>query len=146
MKRILSSALIVAALALPLAARAADVPSYAVPAPSGDEQIHGTIRGLSGKYGLTVRDNRGYIDDVTMHQGTIINPTGLPLAPGMRVTVLGHAEGGTFSANEIDTPYQQYGAVYPYGYGYGYYPGAWDVGFGWGGWRGGGFRGGFRGR
>ncbi|HTJ26834.1 MAG TPA: hypothetical protein VMA36_11810 [Candidatus Limnocylindria bacterium] len=146
MKRLLSSALIVAALVLPLAARAADIPSYAQPAPppAGDDRIHGTIRGINGKYGLTVRDSRGYIDNVTMHQGTIINPTGLQLAPGMRVTILGHGDGGTFDANEVDTPYHYEGdVVYPYGYGYPYYP-AWNVGVGWGGW--GGFRGHFGGR
>jgi hypothetical protein len=152
MKRLLSSALIVAALVLPLAARAADIPSYAQPAPppAGGDRISGTIRGVNGKYGLTVRDSRGYIDNVTMHQGTIINPTGLQLQTGMRVTVLGHADGGTFDANEIDTPYHFYGdAEYPYygGYPYPYY-GDWNVGFGFGGWGGGwgGWHGGFRGR
>jgi hypothetical protein len=134
MKRFLSTALVAATLALPLAARA-DTPSYAVPAPAGDERIHGVVRAVNGKYGLTIHDSRGYIDNVTMHQGTIINPTGLALAPGMEVTILGHADGGTFDANEIDTPYNYEAGYYPYPY-YGpyAYP-AYGVGFGWGGWR-----------
>jgi opacity protein-like surface antigen len=141
MKRILSTALAVAALALPLAAQAADAPSYAIP--SGEDSVHGVISSFNGKYGLTVRDNRGYTDNVMMHQGTIINPTGYPLQAGMRVTIVGHADGDTFAANEIDTPVE-YAAV-PLGYGYGYYPATdWSLGFGYGRW--GGFRGGFGGR
>ncbi len=138
MKQILSTALVVAALALPLAAQAADAPSYTMP--SGDDSVHGVISGFNGKYGLTVRDSHGYIDNVTMHQGTIINPTGLALQPGMQVAILGHAEGDTFAANEIDTPVQLQDIV-PGGYGYGYYPATdYSFGFGWG--RSGGFRGG----
>ncbi len=37
-----------------------------------------------------------------MHQGTVINPTGLPLQNGMRVTIYGYNAGSTFAANEID--------------------------------------------
>lgn len=104
------------ALAQPADPSAAARPSYA----RDEESIRGRITAISGKYDLEVRDDRGYIDRVAMHQGTIINPTGLALAPGMSVTILGHNAGRTFAANEIDTPYSNYPYVayapYPYPY------------------------------
>jgi hypothetical protein len=119
------------ALIVPLAASAQDVPSYAQgdpaqyaqqgPPPSyatQDQQIHGRVISFDGGYSLQVRDDRGYVDNVQLHQGTVINPTGLTLASGMVVSINGYANGNAFSANEIDTPYQFYGAV-PY---YGGYP------------------------
>jgi hypothetical protein len=78
-------------------------PSYATP--SGEEQIRGSITAVTGKYTLQVRDDRGFIDNVTLHQGTIINPTGLTLATGMPVTISGKNAGTTFTANQIDAPY-----------------------------------------
>jgi hypothetical protein len=51
MKRLTSSALIVAALVLPVAARA-DTANHA--APSVGQTIHGTINSINGKYSLTV--------------------------------------------------------------------------------------------
>jgi hypothetical protein len=125
---------IAAALALlPVAGLAqnnAPLPTYARPA---GETIKGTIRNFDGKYKLYVRDTRGYIDDVTLHDGTIINPTGIRLQSGFPVTITGHTNGSTFEADVIDTPfkisyaYPYYGypsyGPYPYGYGYGYgYP------------------------
>jgi hypothetical protein len=40
---------------------------------------------------------------VRLHQGTVINPTGITLRPGMRVQIYGfwHRD-GSFEANEID--------------------------------------------
>jgi hypothetical protein len=105
-----------ASVAAPLAAVAQDIPSYAQPAgPSGsdDAQIRGRVTAFDGAYGLTVRDDQGYVDNVQLHEGTIINPTGLTLAPGMVVSILGYNEGPYFSANEIDTPYTFYSGV-PY--------------------------------
>lgn len=124
-------------------ASAQPVPSYA--AGSTDETIQGTISAINGPYNISVRDNRGFIDNVNLHQGTIINPTGLTLEPGFSVTILGHNDGKAFSANEIDTPYQTLSAVpiYPaYGYyGYPYWGPSYHVGLHFG--RGFGF--GFRG-
>lgn len=85
-------------------------PNYA----RADETIGGTISGFDGKYGLLVRDNRGFIDRVQLHDGTIINPTGLRLAVGMSVTIRGRSEGPSFAAYQIDTPYQLYPPAYEY--------------------------------
>ena len=104
----IAAATAVAALAMPLRAVAA------VP---GETQIHGSITAFNGKYDMHIQDNKGNIDDVILHQGTIINPIGLQLRPGMRVAILGNQQGDTFSANEIDTPYryvEQAVPVYPY--------------------------------
>ena len=143
------------ALAAPALAQS-DVPSYSSPG----ETIKGTISSFDGKYGLSVRDERGFLDNVQLRDGTIINPTGLRLASGMSVTILGQNAGNAFVANEIDTPYHvdddyaysvpgYANAVYPgydvgyggfggFGYGYGsygfgYFPGYVGYGFGFGG-------------
>jgi len=134
MNKILTAALAAIFLATPLAALAQDVPTYAgasdqqqvdqqqpppgdqppppggdVPsyaeAPPQDEQIRGRIVSFDGAYSLQVRDERGFVDNVQLHQGTIINPTGLTLAPGMIVSILGYNSGSFFAANEVDTPY-----------------------------------------
>ena len=95
------------------------LPSYANA--NGDETITGTVSAINGQYNISVNDVRGFVDNVSLHQGTIINPTGLTLAPGERVTIMGHPQGGSFVANEIDTPYRNVAVVpvYP-GYVYGY--------------------------
>jgi len=133
----------------------AAAPAYAGPVPSyatHEDVIRGSVAGFDGKYSLSVRDERGYLDNVTLREGTIINPTGLRLAVGMNVTIRGFAQAHTFVANQIDTPYTidppanpDYAAPYAYapypayyggygGYGgyYGYgYPG---FGLGWAPW------------
>jgi hypothetical protein len=132
--RRLSAAAAAVALAVtiaPAAAGAQDaVPSYARPAVvSTDETIHGRIRSVDGAFTLSVDDDRGFIDEVLLHQGTIINPTGLTLSPGMSVTILGYNAGDTFDANEIDTPYSYDGPLpTPMYYG----PGYWCPGFAYG--------------
>jgi len=122
--RFLAAVISIAASATPLAVlaqpangapRGDAAPTYARPAARGEETIHGRISSLDGKYHLNVRDDRGFVDSVDMHPGTIINPTGLPLQPGMAVTIIGYNRGNTFAANEIDTPYQAYRAV-PFAY------------------------------
>lgn len=102
------------ALAAPLAAQAQGDPSYSQQYGQGEENIHGRITSFDGGYNLTVRDERGYIDSVQLHQGTIINPTGLTLAPGMVVSILGYSAGPYLAANEIDTPYTFAGGGLPY--------------------------------
>ncbi|HYZ17118.1 MAG TPA: hypothetical protein VE591_11975 [Candidatus Acidoferrum sp.] len=101
MKRFLGSALIEAALALPLAAPA-DTNTDALRPP--EQRIHGTITSIDGTYGLVVRDERSGAERVTLHKGTVINPTGLTLEPGMPVTIVGHPSDRAFVADEIDAP------------------------------------------
>lgn len=99
---------------IPLSAFAqTNVPSYAQP--DGDVQIRGRVVSFDNGYNLTVRDDKGYVDNVRLHQGTIINPVGLHLEPGMTVSILGYNAGSAFAANEIDTPYVYYGGVPYYG-------------------------------
>jgi hypothetical protein len=126
-KRLLGAAILSAALITPAIASAQDF----APAGGQDQQIQGTVASIDGTWNITVADANGYADNVALHQGTIINPTGLTLEPGMNVTIDGYADGPTFDANEIDTPYQYSGpapvAVY-------YGPGSWYPGYaaGWG--------------
>ena len=101
MKRLVSSALIVAALVLPVAGQA-DAQAYT--APVGAQMLSGVIASIEGKYSLTVRDSRGSFEDVQLHKGTIINPSGLGLQPGTPVTIIGHANGGAYDADTIDAP------------------------------------------
>jgi len=145
---LIRSALAALVSILPLAASAQDVPSYAQPpAPdSADLMIHGRIASFDGAYALTIRDEKGYIDNVQLHQGTIINPTGLTLQPGMIVSILGYNSGSYIDANEVDTPYTFYSGVPWYaGHPWYYYGPTVSFGFffgsgGW--WHGGYFRGG----
>jgi hypothetical protein len=125
-KRLLGAAILSAALITPAIASAQD---YA--AAGQDSQIQGTVASINDTWNITVADANGYADSVALHQGTIINPTGLTLEPGMSVTIDGYADGPNFDAMEIDTPYQYSGpapvAVY-------YGPGSWYPGYaaGWG--------------
>lgn len=108
----------------PVTAGAQGAPSYAHPANS-DDVINGSILSIHGKYEIAVRDDRGFVDTVHLHQGTIINPTGLTLQPGMHVTIFGYNAGAWFEANQIDTPYQYIPRPVPVYYG----PGWWYPGF-----------------
>jgi hypothetical protein len=159
--RTLTALLALATAAVPAGAfaqaAATDTPSYATAAPSyasTDEIIRGRVASFDGAYNLQVRDDRGFIDNVRLRQGTVINPTGIRLTTGMSVTIHGVNQGATFAANVIDTPYQSYGAVYgpvpvtgpyvypvypypvyPYPvYGFPYGP-SFSIGFGFGGYR-----------
>ena len=134
-------------LAAPLAAAAQDVPSYAQTA-SADEQIRGRVLSFDGGYDLAVRDERGFVDNIQLHRGTIINPTGITLEPGMIVSVIGFDDGPVLAANEIDTPYTiDAGIPYYAGHTWDYYGPSIDLAFffgnaGW--WHGNEFAGGFR--
>jgi hypothetical protein len=118
--RLITALLALAAAAVPAGAFAqspAPPPAEAPPAPPPsyarpDDGIHGRIVSFDGAYSLQVRDDRGYVDNVQLRPGTVINPTGIRLAPGMAVTIHGTNGGSAFIANEIDTPYSNYGSVY----------------------------------
>jgi hypothetical protein len=126
-KTILTAAVAAAALITPSIAFAQEAPAF----DNAGQQIQGRIAAINGTWNITVADANGYADSVDLHQGTIINPTGLTLEPGMNVTVDGYSDGSNFDATEIDTPYQYEGpppvAVY-------YGPDAWYPGYayGWG--------------
>jgi hypothetical protein len=156
-KQFLAAAVAALTFVLPLAAAAQDQPpdqqpSYSMPsyAQQGqqDEQIRGRISSFDGAYSLTVNDERGFVDNVQLHNGTIINPTGITLQPGMVVSILGYNAGSYFAANEVDTPYTFYAGVpYYYGHPWFYWGPTISLGFffgnyGW--WHGGYFRGGYR--
>jgi len=134
MKRLLSTLALVLPLAFSaLPALAQDAPSYAMQAPApvqDDAQIRGRISSFDGGYALQVTDDNGYIDNIQLHEGTIINPTGLTLEPGMVVSILGYNAGSFFAANEIDTPYTFYADV-PYyaGHPWNYYGPSISIGF-----------------
>jgi len=85
-----------AALSLPAAAQNS-VPSYAMP---GGETIHGTIASVNGSE-LTLRDDRGFVDRVAIHAHVAMHPADLQLAPDESVTIVGHADGRVFIADEI---------------------------------------------
>ncbi|MBV8643549.1 MAG: hypothetical protein JO225_06500 [Candidatus Eremiobacteraeota bacterium] len=122
----------------PAPAPAQDLPSYARPEQrNAYETIHGRIVSVLGPFHITVEDDRGFVDDVVLRHGTVINPRGLRLAAGMTVTIVGFNAGASFEADEIDTPYDYSGDAppamyygdgwyYP-GYAYGYGP-AWTLG------------------
>lgn len=141
----ITAPLLAAALAIgsvaPAIAFAQEVPTYAEPPQpppqqqqqptyaSQDETIHGRIAAVNDPFNISVQDDRGFIDAVSLHQGTIINPTGLSLAAGMSVTIQGTNAGQVFEANEIDTPYA-YSGPYPEPVYLG--PGYWYPGFAYG--------------
>jgi len=97
-------------MALPARVWAQTLPPRTTPGSTvGNETIRGVIESVLGPYRILVRDNRGFVDDVTLRPGTVINPRGLRLAVGMSVTIGGFAAGSTFTAVEIDAP-SEYGA------------------------------------
>jgi hypothetical protein len=123
-----------AALSLPAAAQNS-VPSYAT---GGGETIHGTIASVNGGE-LSLRDDRGFVDRVAIHSHIVMHPVDLQLAADQSVTIVGHADGRVFIADEIDLAESgpgaygdsgEYGAPgydyapapYPYPYAYPVYP------------------------
>src|SRR5665213_692107 len=127
---VFAGSLALGAATLPASVAAQSAPPYArpesVPA-NGIETIHGVIESIEGPYRISVRDDRGFIDDVTLRQGTIINPRGLRLRPGMIVTISGYVSASTLTADQIDSP-SQYDAGPPGGSYYGSYPDYYDYG------------------
>jgi hypothetical protein len=90
------------------------VPSFAMaqydrgPGPSQGYERRNEIRGVVDSfspYNLYVNNGQ----HVILHNGTVINPTGITLRHGMRVRVLGHwGRDGAFHANEIDVVRGEY--------------------------------------
>jgi hypothetical protein len=86
---------------VPLAAAAQTDAAPPAP-PTNDETIHGTVDSLPSHYTLLLRDDRGFVDTVTLRDETVVNPSDLQLTAGLAVTIVGHADGKTFDADEID--------------------------------------------
>ena len=73
----------------------------------GTSRIGGTVTGFSS-YDLDV--NNG--PHIRLHQGTVINPTGITLQRGMRIAITGHPNNdGTFEADRIDVVGNSYGTT-----------------------------------
>jgi hypothetical protein len=111
---------------------AVNPPTYA--AADGGDSIKGRITGFDGKYTVYVRDKQGKVETVELHQGTVINPTGIQLEPGYKVTIYGYQAGNSFDANVVNTPYHYIPTVVYEPYFPDYFGG-----FGWGGFGLGGF-------
>ena len=62
-------------------------------------QLRGVVARFGG-YDMTLRVEGSPLP-VRLHQGTIINPTGLTIKPGMRVRVFGYWANGRFQADRI---------------------------------------------
>jgi hypothetical protein len=65
----------------------------------GEHQIYGIVTAFGG-FDMTLRVEGSPLP-VRLHQGTIINPTGLTIRRGMRVRIFGHWDDGRFQANRI---------------------------------------------
>jgi hypothetical protein len=73
--------------------------------PLGKEGLDGiVVRYARGTYDLGLRDDNGFLDNVRLHDRTIIFPIGVTLLLGMRVHIVGFNQGTAFTANEIDLP------------------------------------------
>ncbi len=114
--------------AIPIAAYAqAPPPSYARPR-AATETVHGRIASIQGAYQITVQDDRGYFDVISLRQGTVISPRGLRLEVGMIVTVTGVNGGSTLNADVVDALVADGGSLPAdeyYDGGYGNYPDYW---------------------
>jgi hypothetical protein len=66
--------------------------------------VSGRVTWFDGRFDLQVRDDRGFIDNVQLRQGTVINPTGLTLRTGMPVQIRGRNRGFVLGAEQIDSP------------------------------------------
>jgi hypothetical protein len=109
--RLLTALLALAMALVPMTAFAqsapSGMPSYAAPVSGGgggsdDETIHGSISSVDDADNFQVKDDRGFIDSVRLQSGTVIQPDGARLEPGMIVTIAGTNRGSVFAANRID--------------------------------------------
>jgi|ERR1700688_2054138 len=102
MRRILYLAAVaaIALLAVPPVSSAQPYSPYQYGQYAAQDYITGRV-GAFQPYNLWLGGNNGL--HVTMHDGTVINPTGTTLQPGMRVRIWGYwNDNGTFEANQID--------------------------------------------
>ena len=97
-----AGALIALTIVLSSTTAGAQAPAASSP-PSSEQTIRGRITAIDGPFNIRIHDDRGYTDNIELHRGTIINPTGLTLAVAMHVRILGYNAGAVFEANQIDT-------------------------------------------
>ena len=72
---------------------------------NGNRQYTGTISSMNGD-ALLLQDGR----TIFLHYGTVVNPSGTRLQPGMRITVTGSsANDGNINAREVDVASSGYG-------------------------------------
>lgn len=76
-------------------------PQVASAQPFADEHIRGTVESFDGQERLTLRDERGFLDDVAIGPDTRIAPRGTRLGPGMRIAITGYNGGKWFDAVSI---------------------------------------------
>lgn len=108
--RLFTALLALATALVPMTALAqsapSEMPSYAAPASGGgngsDETIHGSISSVDDAERLQVTDDRGFVDSIQLQPGTVIEPDGTQLEPGMIVTIAGNNRGSVFAANRIE--------------------------------------------
>jgi hypothetical protein len=77
--------------------------TYYQPPPVRAEARAREVRGIVTsfyRYNMSI-SSRGQNVPVQLHQGTIIEPTGAAMQPGMRVTLRGYWTNGVFVANRI---------------------------------------------
>jgi hypothetical protein len=81
------------------------VPIAAAAQPFADEHIRGTISSYErndGEVRISLRDDRGFVDEVQLGADTRVSPSGTQLAPGMRVAITGYNGGKWFDAVAVE--------------------------------------------
>jgi hypothetical protein len=84
------------------AASFALLPNAAVAQPFPDQTITGVVQQWTSAELLTLKDDRGYIDTVSIGQQTEVSGGRDALAPGARVSIRGYNGGQWFDAAHID--------------------------------------------
>src|ERR1700758_4773108 len=82
-------------------AAAMTAPLCASAQPFSDEHVQGVVQSVDGEEHLTLRDDRGFIDDVSLGDQTRVTPQGTRVAPGMRVAITGYNGGKWLDATAI---------------------------------------------
>ena len=84
-----------------------DVPPYTTWQPGWDQYQYDRKHVMLGHvtafapYRLTLLRRNGVMQTVDLKRGTIIYPTGMTPAPGMRVALVGYYSNGTFIADRV---------------------------------------------
>jgi hypothetical protein len=90
------------ALAALTCAATLTVPLSATAQPFSDEHVQGTVQTFDGQERLTLRDDRGFLDEVSLGDQTRITPAGTHLTSGMRIAITGYNGGKWLDATAIE--------------------------------------------